>query len=181
MNYEELATLAHILKPQGNKGELRATLEVDTIEPLIKFCEKQNILYAKNSSGDYTRPLKVEHFWQHSKGFGIFKFFEINSIEEALTLVGCDLLIKEKDRWQLSNDSFYVDQIIGLEVKDSSNNNSLGKIKEVISLPANDLYVVSNSERTFYLPAVKEFIRNVNIEKGFIEVIIPDGLIEINN
>lgn len=180
MRREDFAILGQILKPQGNKGELRVALEFTLTEYLIQFAKEHKILYTENKSSGEILPFKIENFWLHNKGFGIFKFFEINSISEAEQLCGKNLLILEKERWSLPENSYYHDEIIGLEVIDIANRKLLGKIKDVISSAGNDLYVVNDGENVFYLPAVKEMIKKIDLQKKLMEVQIPKGLTDLN-
>ena len=52
---------------------------------------------------------------------------------------------------------------------------TLGKVKEILQLPANDVYVVEG-EQEYMIPAVPEFILERNPDEGFIRVRLLEGM-----
>ena len=77
----------------------------------------------------------------------------------------------------LPEDTYLVTDIVGLELKDDSK--LYGKVTDVITTGSNDVYAVSSEDGRFiYVPAIKSVIREINIEKGFILVDMPKGLID---
>lgn len=71
--------------------------------------------------------------------------------------------------------SYFLHEIIGLEVYEGETH--WGKVTEVLQSSSNDVYVVEG-ERTIYLPALKSVVKNIDLEQGKMEVIIPDGLLD---
>ena len=61
-------------------------------------------------------------------------------------------------------------------MRDAAGGEVLGKIAEVLTLPANNVYVVKGGERELMIPAVPQFIAETNIEGGFIRVNLMEGL-----
>ena len=66
--------------------------------------------------------------------------------------------------------------IYGLEVRDAQTGEVLGKIADVLTLPANNVYVVRGSEREWMIPAVPEFVAEVNIDEDYMRVNLMEGL-----
>lgn len=81
------------------------------------------------------------------------------------------LMIKPEMRRALDDDSFYVDDLVGLRVK-TTDGRDLGTIREVLLLPANDVYVTE----LVLVPALREVVRSVDLEAGIMEIEPPDGL-----
>ena len=52
----------------------------------------------------------------------------------------------------------------------------LGQIADVLTLPANNVYVVRGGARELMIPAVPQFIAETNVEAGFIRVNMMEGL-----
>ena len=46
----------------------------------------------------------------------------------------------------------------------------------MLTLPANNVYVVRGGERELMIPAVPQFIAETNVEAGFIRVNMMEGL-----
>ena len=52
----------------------------------------------------------------------------------------------------------------------------LGKIADIMNLPANNVYVVRGGEREILVPAVPQFIAETNVEGGYLRVNMMEGL-----
>ena len=72
--------------------------------------------------------------------------------------------------------SFFLADIYGLEVRDAQTGEVLGKIADVLTLPANNVYVVKGGPRELMIPAVPQFIAETNIEGGYVRVNMMEGL-----
>ena len=74
---------------------------------------------------------------------------------------------------ELPEGSMFIQDLIGLPVL--CEGKTLGKVKEVLQLPANDVYVVEG-EQEYMIPAVPEFILERNPDEGFIRVRLLEGM-----
>ena len=55
----------------------------------------------------------------------------------------------------------------------------LGKVTEVLHTGEFDIYqVLTEDGKTRYIPAVSDFIRNIDLQKGIMEVVLLEGLWE---
>lgn len=97
----------------------------------------------------------------------------------AESVVGCDLAIPMEQAAPLAADSYYLHQIIGLQVEDE-NGVYLGEVVDIFSTAAHDIYVVRQATKEWYLPAIKEIILKVDLKAGKLLVSPPPGLLEIN-
>lgn len=97
----------------------------------------------------------------------------------AESIVGCDLAVPIQEAAPLAADNYYRHQIIGLGVEDEKGD-LLGEVVDIFSTAAHDIYVVRRAGREWYLPASKEIIRQVDLEKGKLIIAPPPGLLEIN-
>ena len=102
----------------------------------------------------------------------------INDANSALKLKASDIFIDEKDLKVLDEGTYYVKDLIGLEVIDILNNNeSIGKIVDVMKYAANDVYEVEKDGNRFYIPAIKNVVKNVDILNKKMYVELMEGLI----
>ena len=76
----------------------------------------------------------------------------------------------------LPEGAFFLADIYGLEVQDAATGEVLGKIADVLTLPANNVYVVKGGARELMIPAVPQFIAETSVEGGFIRVNMMEGL-----
>ncbi len=97
----------------------------------------------------------------------------VNSLDEAIKLKGKVVSVSRKDV-QPEPGKFFIADLIGLEVRDVKLG-TLGVLKDVLVLPANNVYVVEG-EKKYMIPAVDEFIKRTDLAGGFIEVAILEGM-----
>jgi len=176
-NKGEYITLARIVKPQGNKGEVSAFLTTDFPE---KFAERKR-LFALLGNGT-RRELAVEDHWPH-KGRIILKFAGVDSINDAELLKGCDLQVPAQERAMLEVGAYYVNDLVGCEVFDTSSDiaKSLGHISEV-QFDAGDapLLTVMQGTKEQMVPFAEDYIVRVDTAAKRIEMNLPDGMLDLD-
>lgn len=59
----------------------------------------------------------------------------------------------------------------------STDEELIGNVVDVLVTPAQDLWVVEHNGKKYYIPAVKEFIKNVDIKNNKIVIKVIEGLI----
>jgi len=101
----------------------------------------------------------------------------INTVQEAEKVRDRYLFIPKEQVVTLPPGSYFVDDVIGCEVV-TEDDVHIGKVFDLISLPANDVWVVQNGKKEILIPAVKEIIRNVDVEKRRITIHALEGLID---
>ena len=74
----------------------------------------------------------------------------------------------------LEEGEFYVPDLIGMDVV-TEDGKPVGKLTDVLSTGANDVYVVQGKEEHL-IPAVKEYVRSVDMEKGAMTVHLIEGM-----
>lgn len=109
----------------------------------------------------------------------ILKLAGVDDRNGAEALKNQDVYITEEDLKELPEDTFYIRDMIDLAVKDAESGEVIGKLSDVLQPSSQDVYVVElASGAKIMIPAVKEFIKKVDIEGGFIEVSLIEGMIE---
>ena len=102
----------------------------------------------------------------------LMKLAGIDSVEAAARLR--DVVVEiDRDDAELPEGSMFIQDLIGLPVLCGST--EIGKVKEILQMPANDVYVVEG-EREYMIPAVPEFILERNPDEGFIRVRLLEGM-----
>ncbi|MCL6519767.1 MAG: ribosome maturation factor RimM [Armatimonadetes bacterium] len=160
--------IGEVVAPFGRRGEVKVLPYTDYPE---HFFELKEVRPDRAIEG---QNLKIEAVRQH-KNLLLVKFEGFNDISAAERLRGAKLYIREKDLVPLGKDEYYIHDIIGLEVV-TPEGKSLGKVKEVIRGPANDVYV---TERAM-IPAVKEFVTSIDLREKRIVVRPIPGMVEEN-
>lgn len=109
------------------------------------------------------------------KGFYIVKLKDFDNINDVLKFKAKDIFIDIKDLKELNNDEFYIKDLIGLDVKDQDAN-YIGKLADVLEYDVNDVYIVETSDGEISIPAVEEFIIEINIKEKYIIAKIIEGM-----
>lgn len=150
----------------GLMGEVRVQPWADSPDFLCQF----KTLYVDEAHF----PMTVQRARVH-KNMVIIKFEGPTDVPSALSLKGATLYIDRADA-DLPEGSFFLADIYGLEARDAATGEVLGKIEDVLTLPANNVYVVKGGTRELMIPAVSQFIAETNIEGGFIRINMIEGL-----
>ena len=163
---QQYLEVGKVTSTHGVMGEVRVQPWADSPEFLCQF----KTLYVDEA---YI-PFKVERARPH-KNMAIIKFEGVTDVPSALAMRNAILYIDRNDV-KLPEGSFFLADIYGLEVRDAENDQVLGKVADVLTLPANNVYVVRGGEREIMVPAVPTFIAETNIEEGFVRVNMMEGL-----
>jgi len=159
-----------VVSTQGNKGEVNVLPFTDSID---RFNNLDNVFLRNKNSQTILNIEKI----RIKKDTVILKIKDIESIEEAKMIVGSFLEIERKNAVKLPKDTYFIFEIIGLEVY-TENDIFLGKIENVISTGSNDVYIVKGeNKKELFVPAIREVVKNVNLEKKRITINMVDGLI----
>lgn len=107
----------------------------------------------------------------------ILKLSGIDNRNAAEAMKNKDVYITEEDLEELPDDTFYIRDLIGLEVIDDSGR--IGVIKDVLQPSSQDVYVIqTDKNQDIMIPAVKEFVKEVNLEEKYIKVSLIEGMLE---
>lgn len=150
----------------GLMGEVKVQPWADSPEFLCQF----KTLYVDEAHF----PMTVQRARVH-KNMVIIKFDGPTDVPSAMSLRGATLFIDRADA-KLPEGAFFLADIYGLEVRDAATGEILGNIEDVLTLPANNVYVVKGGKREWMIPAVPQFIAETNIEEGFLLVNLMEGL-----
>ena len=94
---------------------------------------------------------------KENNGSFLFKFRNFKNEKEIEILLDKEIFVDDKDLIELPENSYFIHDLIGSRVL--RNNVEIGKVKNVVSFPANDVYVVENEQgEEILIPAVHDFI-----------------------
>lgn len=166
----EFTIIGKITNTHGIKGEVRIYPLTDNIE---RFSDLDKVYI-----GEAKRQASVKTVKYH-KGLAILGFEEFDNINQVLDFKDQYLYIDDEDRIVLPEDRYFIFDLIGCEVFDMANK-SIGHIVDVILNMGNDVYVIKNhkGDKEYLIPAVKEFIKTIDIDKKKIVIDPIEGMIE---
>ena len=164
---KQLHPVAEITTTSGFMGEVR-------LKPFSRF--SIDYIMEKTlqigTSYDNLIDLKLE------KAIGIgkqmrFKFEGIDSDLKAKNIIGKTIYANTKADDEIN---LIASDLIGFDVV-TDTDDSVGELKDVMWLPANDVYVVFNGEKELLIPIVNEVVLSVDYDKKEILIANVDGLI----
>ena len=118
--------------------------------------------------------LQVEYSRFH-KNAVLVKFKNYNNINEVLKFKSKSIYIKEEDLSDLEEDEYYVKDLVESKVI-NDNNEEIGTLVDILEYEANDVYVVRSESREYLIPAVSEFILDIDTENKIIKVKLIEGM-----
>ena len=155
---------------KGMRGELKVSLitshptHLVSLESIyLNISDTKSILYTIDKTN-----------WNGTK-FSI-KLHGVDDRNTAEALRGAKIMVPEDAAYKVSDDEYFVEDLIGMEVVDTNGKN-LGQIKDVLNYPAHDVYVIAKNDKEILVPAVHEYIQEVDMNTGTIKITIIDGLI----
>lgn len=112
------------------------------------------------------------------KQFVILKFKGFDNINDIEKYRQKSLYVTRKNAVRLRRDEYFIADLIGLKVLDEQEA-QIGVLKDVMETGANDVYIIEMTDgRELLLPAIKQCILNVDVENGFMQVHILEGLLD---
>ncbi|NNJ29082.1 ribosome maturation factor RimM [Lacrimispora defluvii] len=168
---DNLLRVGVISSTHGVKGEVKV---FPTTDDSARFKQLKKVIL---DTGREQIDLEIEGV-KFFKNMVILKFKGYDSIDEIEKYKGKDLLITRDLAVKLGPDENFIIDLIGLlVVKDDGE--ELGTLTDVIKTGANDVYEVRMTDgREVLLPAIKECVLNVDLEKKVVTVHMMDGLLD---
>ncbi len=163
MNTKQFLECGQIINTHGIKGEIKIDSWCDTPEDLAGF----RILYLDGA------PHRVCSARVH-KNCVIASLDGVNDIDTAMALKGKVLYVRRTDI-SLPEGQVFMADLIGLEVLDWNTGIQLGVLTDVLTPSRQKVYVVKG-EREILIPAVDEFVKEINIEGGYLKVSLIEGM-----
>ena len=169
---ENLLRVGVITSTHGVRGEVKVFPTTDDMNRIKKL--KTVIL----DLGKEQKTLTIEQV-KFFKNMVILKFKGLDNINDVEMWRQKDLLITRDQAVKLQPDENFIVDLIGLKVV-TDEGSELGVMTDVIQTGANDVYVVKmNSGKEVLLPAIKDCILHVDLDKGEMLVHVLDGLLDL--
>ena len=151
-----------IVSTHGIQGEVKILPWADGPEFLLKFRE----FYIDGKT------VAVQSSRIH-KTCVLAKLEGIDDPEAATLLRGKRVSI-DRSKVKLPKGTVFIADLLGCRVI-TEEGDEIGKIKDVLTLPASDVYVI-HGERKYMIPAVKAFILDTDMESNTMQVRLIEGM-----
>ena len=166
---EGLLEIGQIVNSYGIKGFFKIVPFTDDI---TRFDKLKTVYIEKNKK---LLKMEIEEVKYH-KNLVLLKLKGIDDINDTEQYKNCYLKIDRKDAVELQENSYFIVDLIGMEVS-TDEGVLLGNLIDVFPTGSNDVYVVKDKMgKQTLLPAIKEVIKNVDIENKKMIVHLLEGL-----
>jgi 16S rRNA processing protein RimM len=160
--------IGHVAALFGVKGEVKVTLATDFPQ---RFQRLETVYL-----GPEARPIRLISSRPHQDSLLVLLdgYFDRTTSE---ALLGQWLQIPESDLLPLDEGEHYVFQLIGLRVR-TTDGRDLGVIAEILSTPANEVFVVQGAAGEVLVPYINDIVAEERLDVGEIIVHPMPGLLD---
>ena len=166
---EDLLQVGVITSPHGVRGEVKVFPTTDDVN---RFKKLKNVILDDGKTTMEMEIVSVKFF----KNLVILKFKGLDSMNDVEKYRRAKLLVTRENAVKLKKDEYFIADLIGLSVV-SEEGEELGKLTDVLQTGANDVYIISKKgEQDLLVPAIKECIKEINLEKSLMTIHLMKGL-----
>ena len=164
---KEYLEAGKIVNTHGIRGEVKIMPYTDTPELLCGF---ERLFIGKNYDEIEIEKSRV------FKNMVIAKLKGVETPEEAEKLRN-KILFMHRDDLELDEDTYFIQDLIGVEVKDADTGVVYGKISDVLQTGANDVYVIKG-DREYLVPAIPDVVISTDIDEEIMLIRPLEGLFD---
>ena len=167
---EDFLKVGVITTTHGVRGEVKVYPTTDEPE---RFLELDHVLL---DTGKEFQDLEIKNV-RFFKNLVILKFKGIDNINDIEKYKGHDLWIPREEAQELEEDEYYIADLLGLRVM-LDDGTEFGTLKNVMETGANDVYIIdTNAHGEVLVPAIRECIQDIDLEKNTMKIHLMKGLI----
>ena len=164
---KEYLEAGKIVTTHGIRGEVKIMPYTDTPELL---CEFDRLFIGKDKAEIYIDRARV------AKNMVIAKIEGIDTVEAAEKYRN-KVLFMHRDALELDEDTYFIQDLIDMEVKDADSGFVYGKITDVLQNGANDVYVIKG-DREYLVPAIPDVVISTDIDSNIMLIRPLEGLFD---
>lgn len=165
---EDVYKIGVIGKTHGVKGELNFTFTDDVFD-------RVDADYLILRIDGILVPFFIDEYRFRSDDRALLILHDIDTNEKAQNLVGTEVFFPYSLSDKQKNEVISFNDLIGFTI------DGIGIVTGIDDYTENILFEVKrNDGKQILIPAVEEFVENVDYEKKIIKVQLPEGLVELN-
>ena len=165
---KEYLEAGKIVTTHGIRGEVKIMPYTDTPDLLAEF---DRLFIGKN---------KDELIITRSRVFKNTVIAKIEGVDtpEAAEKLRNKMLYMHRDDLELDDDTYFIQDLIGREVRDADTDKVYGKIADVLETGANDVYVIKGEDREYLIPAIADVVVSTDIDNNLMTIRPLEGLFD---
>jgi len=172
MNKKDCFYLGKIVKKFSFKGEV--LVKLDTDEP--ELYENLDALFIDLRNN--LVPFFIQSSQLHKSELLRVKFEEVDTEQDADSILKCDVYLPLEALPELEDDKFYFHEVIGYIIEDV-HFGKVGTIKSINDSSSQPLFEIDRDGLEVLIPLNDAFIKKVDKKKKLIIVETPEGLIDL--
>ena len=176
MPTQDLLLVGRVARPHGLRGECKVIPESDDPARLL---ELKQIWVGDTSDAAQRTDVDSARLQRTKRGVTVLmRMGGASSVEEAQQHVRQNAYARETDLPPLQPGEFFLHELVSMAVI-TSTGEPVGTVKDVWEMSPNNLYVVERpGKKDALIPAVSEFVREVDRENRQVLVTPIDGLLD---
>ena len=163
---DDVYKIGRIGKPHGIGGEVTLRFSDDVFD-------RVDAEYLVLMVDGILVPFFIEEYRFRSEEVALVKFEDIDIMDRAAELTGCDVFFP-RHLADIDNDVLTWSQIVGYDIVDVASGKVIGRIESVDESTINVLLELADGT---LIPAVDEFIDDIDHEARKLFMSLPDGLL----
>ena len=167
----DIFPIGRLTKTHGLKGEMSFSCTTTILEDI-------EIPYVVLEPEGIPVPFYIEEIRLKTDESGIIKFERIDSEEQAREYTGLTIFLPNEYLNEIDEAGADADYFIGYEVTDNEKG-KIGTIAGIDQSTENVLFVIETEDDEILIPAVDEYITDIDHEKKIIRLSLPDGLLDL--
>ena len=168
---KNLLPIGRVIKPHGVKGKMKVEYFGQDLHRFFFYHE----VFIENEKGRL-EPYEILEANPQPPRL-IVRLKGIEKIEDAAPLIGKNILVEKEALPELEEGEYYWADLLGVEVE-TQEGKRIGKVKEIFSTGAHDVYVVEGKRGEIFLPAIEEVVRSIDLRKRTMKIVRMKGLWE---
>ena len=168
---EDRLKVGIISATHGLDGEVKV---FPTTDDANRFKKLKDVIL---DTGKETLVLEIENV-KFLKKFVVLKFRGYDNINDIEKYRGRDLYVMRENAVELKKDEYFIADLLGMKVV-LEDGTDFGILQDVIETGANDVYQIKMTDgREVLLPAIRQCILKVDVDAGYMQVHLLEGLLE---
>lgn len=171
MNFDDHYQLGYVVKSHGLNGEITIFLDVE--DP--GYYRGLDLLFLLKGGQ------LIPHFLESFKVTGdkaMVKIEDYDSRDKADQLIGASVYLPLKYLPELEKDEYYLHQLLGFDIWQGKE--LLGKVEQFYDLGSQTLLSTTFKGKEIMIPTHQDILKEVDLSNARIEVILPDGLLDLD-
>ena len=169
---EDLLLIGKVIRPHGMKGLVRIESYAESPDTFLNAGE----VFLEASSGQTVKHGVIAV--TPGRKFLLLHLDGVDSLDKAEAYRGGNIYV-QRGKLSRKSDEYFWFELIGLPVY-LDTGARIGTIRQILPAPGHDIFVVQEGEKEILIPAVRDVIKDVDLERERVVITGMEDLIGLN-